>query len=85
MSELQPSDTRSPTQASTNKSQGLDELNQIVVRQALAPKQQLFSETEPADSHKVLNDFKHVNLHHKERLYELSGRRQRTPGSFGTS
>ena len=85
MSELQPSDTRFPTQASTNKSQGLDELNQIVVRQALAPKQQLFSETEPADSHKVLNDFKHVNLHHKERLYEPLGRRQRTPGSLGTS
>jgi CRP-like cAMP-binding protein len=50
MSELQPSDTRSPTQASTSKSQGLDELDQITVRLALAPKQQVCPETEPADS-----------------------------------
>ena len=44
------SDTRSSTRASTSKSHGLDKLNQIAVRQALIPKQQLFSESEPADN-----------------------------------
>jgi len=49
MSVLKSGDTRSLTRASTSTSQRLDELNRIAVGQALAPQQQLFSETEPAD------------------------------------